>query len=79
MPLKSETTITSPVVWGCRILQLLLCRWVRTPTNEFSGYDTKQSDGNVPVLLELGGMQSTPLLQSAPGTYWPGVEHLVKS
>ena len=34
--------------------------------NECSGYDTKQSDGEVPVMLELWGMQSTPSLPLLP-------------
>ena len=34
--------------------------------NECPRYDTK-SDGEVPVMLELWGMQSTSLLQSLPG------------
>ena len=41
--------------------------------NECPGYDTKQSDGEVPVILELWGMQSTPSLPSLPGPLWPGV------
>ena len=36
------------------------------------GYDTKQSDGESPVMLELWGMQSTPSLPSLPGPLWPG-------
>ena len=44
----------------------------RSP-NECPGYDTKQSDGEVPVLLELWGMQSTPSLPLLPGPLWPGV------
>ena len=43
------------------------------PHNECPGYDTKQSDGEVPAVLELWGMQSTPLLPSLPGPLWPGV------
>ena len=43
------------------------------PPNECPGYDTKQSDGEVPAMLELWGMQSTPLLPSLPGPLWPGV------
>ena len=39
--------------------------------NDFPGYDTKQSDGEVPVMLELQGMQSTPSLPSLPATFWP--------
>ena len=35
--------------------------------NECTVYDTKQSDGETSVMLELWGMQSTPLLSSLPG------------
>ena len=38
-----------------------------------SWYDTKQSDGEVPVMLELWVMQSTPSLPSLPGPLWSGV------
>ena len=62
-----------PVGWGCRIHRLLLCRGVRPPPNECPGYDTKQSDGEVPAMLELWGMRSTPSLPSLPGPLWPGV------
>ena len=63
-----------PVSWGCRIHRLLLCRGVRPPPhNGCPGYDTKQSDGEVPAMLELWGMRSTPLLPSLPGPLWPGV------
>ena len=44
-----------------------------TPTNKCPGYDNKQSYGEVPVMLELRGMRSTPLLPSLPGPLWPGV------
>ena len=63
---------TCPVGWGCRIHPLLLYRGVRPP-NECPGYDTKQSDGEVPAVLELWGMRSTPSLPSLPGPLWPGV------
>ena len=43
------------------------------PPNECPGYDTKQSDGEVPVMLDLWGMQSTLSLPSLPGPLWPGV------
>ena len=42
-------------------------------SNECSGYDTKQSDGEVPVMLDLWETQSTPLLPSIPGPLLPGV------
>ena len=43
----------------------------KTPTpNECSGYDTKQSDGEVPVTMELQGMQSTPSFPLLPGSLW---------
>ena len=49
-----------------------------TPTaspwrDKIPGYDTKQSDGEVPVMPELWGMQSTPLLALLPSPLWPGV------
>ena len=62
-----------PVGWSCRIHWLLLCRGVRPPTNECPRYDTKQSDGEVPAMLELWGMQSTPSLPSLSGPLWPRV------
>ena len=37
------------------------------------GYGTKQSDGEVPAVPELWGMQSTPTLPSLPGPLSPGV------
>ena len=35
--------------------------------------NTKQSDGGLPLMLELWGMQSTFSLPSLPGPLWPGV------
>ena len=46
---------------------------VKTPPNECPGYDTKQSDGEVPVKLELWRMQRTFLLPSLSGPLWPRV------
>ena len=34
-------------------------------------YETKQSDGEVPVMLELWGMRSTPSLLLLLGPLWP--------
>ena len=61
-----------PVGWGCRIHWLLFCREVRPP-NECPAYDPKQSDGEVPVMLELREMRSTPSLASLPGPLWSEV------
>ena len=44
-----------------------------TLPNECPGYDTKQSDGKVPVMLELWGMRSTLSLPLLPGLLWPGM------
>ena len=41
--------------------------------NECPGYDTKQSDGEISIMLELRGMRSTPSLPSLPGPLWPVV------
>ena len=40
--------------------------------NECPRYDTKQSDGEVPVMLGLCGMRSAPSLLLLPGLHWPG-------
>ena len=64
---------TCRVAWGCRIHKLLHYRGVRPPPHEWAGYDTKQSVGEVPVMLELWGMQSTPSLSLLPSSLWPGV------
>ena len=37
------------------------------PPKKCPVYDTKQSDGEVRVMLELWGMRSTPSLLSLPG------------
>ena len=58
--------------WGCKKHWLLLCRGVRLP-NKCPRYDTEQSDGEVPIMLELWGMWSTLWLPSLPGPLWPGV------
>ena len=47
--------------------------WAVEYTDCTSGYDTKQSDGEVPAVLELWGMRSTPSLPLLPGPLWPGV------
>ena len=61
-----------PIGWGCRIHRLHLCRGVRL-LNECLGYDTKQSDGVVSVMLGLWWIRSTPSLLLLPGPLWPGV------
>ena len=43
------------------------------PSNECSGYDTKQTDGEVPVMMELWGMRSPTLLLLLPGPLWTGM------
>ena len=39
--------------------------------NECREYDTKRSDGEALLMLDLWGMQSTPLLPSIPDSLWP--------
>ena len=42
----------------------------KTPPNECPRYDTKQSDGEVPVILVLWGIRNT---LSLPGPIWSRV------
>ena len=53
----------SPVGSGNRIHWLHLCKGVRPPP----GYDTEQSDGEIPLISELWRMLVTPLLPLLPG------------
>ena len=69
LPFKLKNTVQN---WSCRIHQLQLCSGVR-PHQWESWYDTKQSDGEVPVMLKLWGMQSTPSLSLLPGPLWSGM------
>ena len=49
------------------------CRGNPPPFNECPGYDTKQYDCEVPVMLELWGIWNTPSLPLLPGPLWPNV------
>ena len=62
-------TLYCQVSWGCRIHRLHLCTGVRSPPTS----DTKQSDGEVTVMLEHWGMSSTPPLPLLPGPLRPGI------
>ena len=61
------------VSWGYRIHWQHLCRRKRPLPKECFGYDTKQSDGEVLVRLELWEMWSTPSLPLLPGPLGIGV------
>ena len=58
--------------WGSRILRVLHWWGARYP-NEFPVYDSKQSDGEVPVIQEVWGTGSSHLLPILPSLHWPGV------
>ena len=47
--------------------------WIVEYTDKCPGYDTKQSDGEAPVMLEFGGIWSTLSLLLLSGTLSPGV------
>ena len=67
--------------WGCSIHRLHLCRRGKTPHNECPKYVTKQSDGEIPVMLVLWAMLSIPLFLSLRGLLCLGmvVHHRVLS
>ena len=66
-------TLYCPIGRGCRIQWQLFCRGVRSHPYECPGHDTKLSDGEASVMLELWGMQNTPSLSSLPGSLRPRV------
>ena len=77
-PRKPATNVMAaificPVGWGSWMHRLYLCRGVRPPPNECPEYDTKQFNGEIPVMPELWRIRSTPLLPLLPGPLWPGV------
>ena len=43
------------------------------PPKKSIGYDTKQCNGEAPVMLEHKEMRGTPSLLSLPGPLWYGV------
>ena len=71
-PTPAYVYIYGPVGWGYRIHRQLSVEGQDSP-NECPVYDTKQSDGEAPVMQELWGMRSTPLLPSVPGLLYPWV------
>ena len=66
---KKKSSMFCLVSWGCRKHRLHLCRGVRPRSPTCPGYDTKQSDGKFPVILDLWRMWSTSLLPSLPGPH----------
>ena len=64
--------VYSSVGWDCRIHRMHLCQGVRLP-QRVSWYDTKQLDGEAPVMLEFWGRWGIPSLPSLPGPHWPRV------
>ena len=66
VPKPSPMNRIGPVGWVCRIHRLLLCSGVRLPPNQCTGYDTKQSECEAQVMLELWEMHSAPLLPWLP-------------
>ena len=74
---QSNDVIMLPIsVWPSRLgLQntpTVSLQRVRLPYR-VSRYDTKQSDGEAPVMLYLWGMRSTPSFPLLPGPFWPGM------
>ena len=60
-----------PSWWGLQNTPTASVPKGNPPSNECPGYDTKQSDGEASVMLELLGMRSTPSLPLLPGLLKP--------
>ena len=63
-------------MWWNQLTGTYVCQvgkgcWIHSH-KECPAYDTKQSDCEARVMLELWEMQSTPSLPSLPGPFWPG-------
>ena len=65
--LSTEQTDDWYDIMICKVLEVI--KW----SQALSWYDTKQSDGDIPVMLENWGVQATPSLPLFPGQIWPGM------
>ena len=75
-PSSSSSSSTSVVSKHVKIIGLFNAEAsfnILDPANECHGYDIKQSDSEVPVILELREKQSNPSLPSRPGPLQAGV------
>ena len=68
------------LVYLCIRVRLCFCICIRTVVIDIimvvvcnTGYDTKQSDCEVPLMLGFVGIPSTPSLPLLPGPLWPGM------
>ena len=69
---KNLLTLTLGIAQSVGAVEYSDCtfpEWKDPPPNECPEYDTKQSDGAIPVMLEHWGMQSTPSLPLFPGPF----------
>ena len=69
----------TPCIFDNRLLRLIFAQsagavaYTDCHPAECPGYDTKQSDGEVSVMLGPWEMRSTPSLPLLPGPLWPGL------
>ena len=62
------------LIRAVKIRRLHLCTGIRTPPrNEYPIYDARHTNGEVPVMLELWGIRSSPSLPSLSGPLRPAV------
>ena len=75
MPLNKETETETRLAKSVGSVEYTDCtsEGAEDPHNECPGCVTKQSDGEVPVMLEIWRMQIIPLLPSLPGPLRPRV------
>ena len=66
---RNEGVLHKPIAQSAGAVEYTNCFSAegQDPPNEYPGYNSKQSDGEVPVMLKLWGIRSTPSLPSLPG------------
>ena len=67
--LNIKTILILPLVQSAGVVEYTDCTSAegQDPPKECPGYDTRQSDGEAPVMLDFGGMRSTPSLPLLSG------------
>ena len=70
---RMPLTLFLPIIFFHKFTSHFFFRLFSAVDTATAGYDTKQSDEEVPVMLEFWGMRSTPSFLSLPGSLWPEV------
>ena len=73
MAILNKNFLNNLIAQSAGAVEYTDCTSAEGVRNQCPEYDTKQSDGEVPVMLGPWGIRSTPSLPLLPGPLWPSV------